>query len=501
MSYEEENDEIMMMLSSAGNRMAYSQPQPISSKQHRVSTDSGYDSMLSSHSASFTSSRSSIESSGDISSSLVSTTSSISPLLLSTTPVKKRLNETPTKSSILTADMSSLYLASIRSQQSQFLSPVKSSSSSCSSSNSSSCHFNHYSLSNSNSPLVYSGKKRSPKFAEPFVNERSSDQASISKLLKSPASRYSPYSGYKNAAAAPEIKIRTFSARLRSEGFAVEEPIEEDEPKKRATCQQRITPTEEQFMEMLYRNRHIPSDPYTLIGRHMGLEQMDMINELRDRSMHTIVDKILSYLSLGDLVRVSGVSRVWREAVRDNKRLNRELTLFVRQMRDRFHVTKENRSRTNSLLDSSINNSSLLQSPASMVNNKSSRTRRSSLLNIDLNSSNMTLPTDVEMIANSSSLFKPIDVNRLGPNGERTDFQRQPNLGAELLQAAGSLCLNTKANLPTSTAVNLSSFCQKLSPKKSTKIIEESTISKSPPRNTKFDVIGSKKSKKNLKRL
>lgn len=187
----------------------------------------------------------------------------------------------------------------------------------------------------------------------------------------------------------------------------------------------------------------------------MGLEHVDMINELRDRSMHTIVDKILSYLSLGDLVRVSGVSRVWREAVRDNKRLNRERTLFVRQMRDRFHVTKENRSRTNSLLDSSINNISLLQSPASMVN-KSSRNRRSSLLNIDLNSSNMTLPTDVEMVANSSSLFKPIDVNRLGPNGERTDFQRQPNLGAELLQAAGSLCLNTKANLPTSTAVNLS---------------------------------------------
>lgn len=188
----------------------------------------------------------------------------------------------------------------------------------------------------------------------------------------------------------------------------------------------------------------------------MGLEHVDMINELRDRSMHTIVDKILSYLSLGDLVRVSGVSRVWREAVRDNKRLNRERTLFVRQMRDRFHVTKENRSRTNSLLDSSINNSSLLQSPASMVNNKSSRIRRSSLFNIDLNSSNMTLPSDVEMVANSSSLFKPIDVNRLGPNGERTDFQRQPNLGAELLQAAGSLCLNTKANLPTSTAVNLS---------------------------------------------
>jgi hypothetical protein len=187
----------------------------------------------------------------------------------------------------------------------------------------------------------------------------------------------------------------------------------------------------------------------------MGLEHVDMINELRDRSMHTIVDKILSNLSLGDLVRVSGVSRVWREAVRDNKRLNRERTLFVRQMRDRFHVTKENRSRTNSLLDSSINNISLLQSPASMVN-KSSRIRRSSLLNIDLNSSNMTLPTDVEMVANSSSLFKPIDVNRLGPNGERTDFQRQPNLGAELLQAAGSLCLNTKANLPTSTAVNLS---------------------------------------------
>lgn len=490
----------MMMLSSAGNRMAYSQPQPISSKQHRMSTDSGYDSMLSSHSASFTSSRSSIESSGDISSSLVSTTSSISPLLLSTTPVKKRLNETPTKSSILTADMSSLYLASIRSQQSQFLSPVKSSSSSCSSSNSSSCHFNHYSLSNSNSPLLYSGKKRSPKFAEPFVNERSSDQASISKLLKSPASRYSPYNGYKNATAAPEIKIRTFSARLKSEGFGIEEPIEEEDSRKRTTCQQRITPTEEQFMEMLYRNRHIPSDPYTLIGRHMGLEQMDMINELRDRSMHTIVDKIFSYLSLGDLVRVSGVSRVWREAVRDNKRLNRERNLFVRQMRDRFHVTKENRSRTNSLLDSSINNSSLLQSPASMVN-KSSRNRRSSLLNIDLNSSNMTLPTDVEMVANSSSLFKPIDVNRLGPNGERTDFQRQPNLGAELLQAAGSLCLNTKANLPTSTAVNLSSFCQKLSPKKINKVIETPTISKSPPRTNKFDVIGSKKSKKNLKRL
>ena len=98
-------------------------------------------------------------------------------------------------------------------------------------------------------------------------------------------------------------------------------------------------------MDMLFKNKHLPSDPECLIGRHMGLEQMDILGELSRRSMDNIVDKILGNLAgeTRDLVRVGCVSREWRGFVRQNRSLNRQRVEFLRQSKQVFQTNKENR--------------------------------------------------------------------------------------------------------------------------------------------------------------
>lgn len=201
----------------------------------------------------------------------------------------KRPNNTPNKMTphILLADMNGLYLASIRSHShhqhqtgggggggggGEFASPVRTGSGSS--------HFTNYSVSNSNSPLYASGKKSSPKFVvdtNTFVSERTADNLRSSKLLKSPSvsgsDRFSPYKCDTVPNGLDSLKVRTFAARLRSEGFMPSSAESSSglndtflSPKPLLTPPPRRTPTEQEFLDMLYRNRHIPPDPCALIG-------------------------------------------------------------------------------------------------------------------------------------------------------------------------------------------------------------------------------------------
>jgi F-box protein 43 len=102
------------------------------------------------------------------------------------------------------------------------------------------------------------------------------------------------------------------------------------------------TPTEEEFMDLLFRNHHLPNNPEFLIGRHMGLEQMDILSELNKRSLNDPLDKIFSYLSAADLVKVASVSRDWRQIVKQNKPANKKRADFIKEKKEIFETSKEN---------------------------------------------------------------------------------------------------------------------------------------------------------------
>lgn len=175
----------------------------------------------------------------------------------------------------------------------------------------------------------------------------------------------------------------------------------------------------------------------------MGVEHVDMISELRSRSMHTIVDKILGYMSCAELVRVSSVSREWRQAVCDNKRLNGERVKFVRQARASYRVHKENRRSSTNIfnynynnnnnvsmlvVDSSSNNSTPVAHSTLLV----SKSRRSSLLPFAETTNYTALDGSM---SSSHQQLATLDLNR-------PSFSRRPSsqqLGVEFLSATASL--------------------------------------------------------------
>lgn len=295
---------------------------------HRNSIDSGYDSLLSTSSLSY-------------SCSLTSNSSASSSVMASqpSTPLKtsaaasgglimssNNSTTTPDLRQKYIADVNSMYLASIRAD-SGFASPIKGAYSSSSSS------FGNYSASCSNSPVIHSGVK-SPKFEyESYINQRDNFN---SKLLKSPAFKLNPTVTNR---ATPAVVIKSFSTRLQ---LNLSPPA--PEPQKEKELERRVTPTEEEFLQMLIRNRHIPANPDSLIGRHMGVEKLNIVGELWKRSMNNVLDAIFGYLDVRDLVRVGCVSNEWRAVLKENKKLYKQRTEFIRQRRIQCETFKENRT-------------------------------------------------------------------------------------------------------------------------------------------------------------
>lgn len=175
-----------------------------------------------------------------------------------------------------------------------------------------------------------------------------------------------------------------------------------------------------------------------LEGRNIGIENVDMIKELRCRSMHNIVDKILNYLDLVDIVRVSGVNSEWRQAVIDNKQRKRELEKFLYMKQSSFCEHKENR-RSVSMVENS--NSSLIAS--SFIASSSSPKYRSSHVPFE--------SQPIDGLDVSSTFGRPLDLNRLGLNDENR------RVGTSFLSRRSSSqltteVLNVTASLVTSNA-------------------------------------------------
>lgn len=90
------------------------------------------------------------------------------------------------------------------------------------------------------------------------------------------------------------------------------------------------TPTEEEFLQLLFKNRHLASNPECLIGRCMGLEHCDILNELQKRSMNNIIDIVLNNLNASDYKNMFNVSQSWRDIIRQDKKRNKERIKYIR---------------------------------------------------------------------------------------------------------------------------------------------------------------------------
>lgn len=255
------------------------------------------------------------------------------------TPVKSSLlytcnaARTPDHKQQLVADVSSFYFASIRASASKTLNETPTPTKLYPSAS------NFAYSSNSNSPIKFN----SPKFvvnADDYVSQR--DNLSF-KLLRSPAfkltSTVSATVATTNFSAnfiePTPIVIKSFSSRFDSVHSKHTSSIET--PK-------HTTPTEEEFMELLFKNNHLPSNPEFLIGRHMGLDELNIVSELNKRGMTNILNRIFGFLSNDalDLVHAASVDREWRYIVKSLKSVNRKRVEFLREQKAINEFNKEN---------------------------------------------------------------------------------------------------------------------------------------------------------------
>jgi hypothetical protein len=75
-----------------------------------------------------------------------------------------------------------------------------------------------------------------------------------------------------------------------------------------------------------------PAQPDCLIGRKMGLSQVDIVTELHNRAMLTILEDIFSVLSDEDLCSVAAVSSSWRQVLKDCKNAHKRKSKHVKLM-------------------------------------------------------------------------------------------------------------------------------------------------------------------------
>lgn len=428
----------------------------------RASCDSAYGSFLLTSQNSPSSTSFSFQSSNYFTDALSSSSSvSSSSHLFSqpTTPIKSsgfiyngnNSSTTPDFKQQYVADINSYYFASIRSTGNCSATP-----SNCSS------YTSPYKSSLSNSPSKYDSSS--------FVHKR--DTIS-NKLLRSPAFKLeSPYSSHYHHHHQQQLEttptkptIKSFSSRFQSNlNLAPPEPI------LIPSVAPKPTPTEEEFMEMLVANHHVPDYPESLIGRNMGLEHVDILSELSKRSMNNLVDKVFSYLSTSDCVRVGCVSKEWRSLIKQDTKRNKERVKLIKKQKLLHETYKENLQR----IDMSLINANISYHNMSMDSPlKASAHRRSAYLTCEQVSIRESL-SDVE------PHFTKLNVNCM--------HNLYINKPQQVLKPTKAYKSPVKK--------------ERQSPvKRCLRDIDPLTSTNSSSTNAKIDLIGSKKSKKNLKRL
>lgn len=417
------------------------------SGKNQLHTESGYESLLAT----------SANSNSFFQNSNINDSSNDSLFSLPTTPVKSaskfiyngnNCSTTPDFKQQYVADINSFYFKSIRSSYD-------------SSSN------DNYPSSQSQSPKVSSFNAN----VESYMHTR--DHMS-SKLLRSPAfkieNNYSPQQPSYQPIERPSIK--SFSSR-----FVDAMPTFEKFPAPAAPP--KPTPTEAEFMQMLINNHHIPDNPEFLIGRGMGIDNVNILGELNKRSMSNVTEKIFSYMNVGDIVRVGCVSKEWRNIVKSSK-INKERVRFIKNKRHIYETTKENHIKQGVFQESS-NKRKINQLMASDKRDmfKSSKT---------LNSDNVS----------TGGVFSSLDVNRLNNTSQVYRNQCKRVLESQFRdfsisdEAVFSLSPTKRSSIKRSP-IKRQSPVKRLSPMKRQSPIKSANIT--------TPLICSKKSKKNLKRL
>jgi hypothetical protein len=487
----------------------------------RQSLDYGYESLLSS--ASFNISKlepaSHNATTSDFNFSQPSTpVKKMTSSIQSATTPNRNLLFPPSHPSTYVADVSGMYLASVSSS---YQSPYKLSSSSS------------FSASSSNSPI--NKLTQSPKFVlntDSYINERNDVKA---KLLRSPAFKLN-YSNSKNSYSISERPVvRSFNSRFNNY----------------ASSTNLGTPTQEEFVERLIQNKLMPDNPEFLIGRRMGVENVDILSELNQRSMNNVLDLIYSNLNPSDLVKVACVSKQWRQMIKQNPKLNEQRVQHIKLRRKIYFNTKENHHHS-----ISFNDSEILDLEAFRPNQMSAKEKRDAFkrlrektyagvksdetpafvfASLDLNcisnlDSKYSMTDSRQIISASNSLtdefintvrevnrnlhnkaknsylekeFRQIsiDENEIQLNRMKAKFIQSSNDAIDSSSTAAAVQLND--NIQISIAKKLKQQSPvKNSPRKTLqsprKVFQ---LSPSPIKQNKIDLIGSKKSKKNLKRL
>ncbi|KPP71897.1 F-box only protein 43-like [Scleropages formosus] len=70
-----------------------------------------------------------------------------------------------------------------------------------------------------------------------------------------------------------------------------------------------------------------------LIGRKMGLEKLDILAELKSRSLRHILGKILNFLSSEDLYRFGQVSKIWNEIISQDKLTYQRRRSYLKELK------------------------------------------------------------------------------------------------------------------------------------------------------------------------
>ncbi|XP_013393097.1 uncharacterized protein LOC106160873 [Lingula anatina] len=101
-------------------------------------------------------------------------------------------------------------------------------------------------------------------------------------------------------------------------------------------------PQKEDVWEMLTKGNLIPGEPDRLIGRKMGLQSVDVMWELHIRNI-SCVSTILGYMEGADLCRMCLVSSEWREICESHPKAQARRTQYMKHLRaKRIRLGAEN---------------------------------------------------------------------------------------------------------------------------------------------------------------
>ena len=233
----------------------------------------------------------------------------------------------------------------------------------------------------------------------------------------------------------------------------------------------------------------MPRNPEFLIGRNIGVEFVDVIGELSKRSMNNVLANIFKYLETNDLVHVASVNKEWRTCLKQTENFNKKRTEFIKFKKNIYETNKENRGKLNVPYYELVNDSNANYLELS-VSQKRERFWKPSSVSISGQQQPLVFAEIDSNILNASSRIARVDF--FGSSSFEAELNHLRIADFDKVNYAGKSKMVTKIR-------NEELVC----PKSIFKHLKISSNKKqgNEVSNCKINLIGSKKSKKNLKRL